>query len=144
MGADKPKPIEVEVFYELSNESWVAKRLVGQAIPVWLRRPDFSIYASGDCGLPRIEAWGGKLRQPVVGGIDVIRPDANDARRGYPWNMYHYIIMSGATLQAYGPFKVAGQHWLREIPEHLNRAGTLGEIGDCLDAENAWPKLARG
>ncbi len=144
MGADKSKPIEAQVFYELGKESWTAKQLVGRAVPAWLRRPDFSVYASGDCGLPRIEVWSGKLRQPVVGGIDVIRPDANDARRGYPWNMYHYIVVSGATLQAYGPFKVAGQHWLKEIPEHLERAGTMGEIGNHLDAESAWLKLARG
>jgi len=129
MGADKPKPIEAHVFYELGKESWVAKQLVGQAVPPWLRRPGFSVYASGDCGLPRIEVWGGKLRQPVVGGVDVIKPDADDALRGYPWNMYHYVVVSGATLQAYGPFKVPGQHWLREIPEHLRSARTFGVEG---------------
>jgi hypothetical protein len=132
MGADKPKPIEAHVFYELGKESWTAKQLVDQTVPPWLRRPDFSVYASGDCGLPRLEVWGGKLWRPIVGGIDVIRPDADDSRRGYPWNTDHYVVISGATLQAYGPFKIAGQHWLKEIPERLKRAGTMGEIGNYL------------
>ena len=124
MGAFKPKPVTPKVFYDLGKDSWAAYQLVGQAVPEWLKKFEF-VYASGDCGLPRTETWDGKIFKCVVGGIDAIKSDSKDVGLGYPWNMYHYIVTSGETLQAYGPFKIEGQHWLLQIPEHLKTAKTL-------------------
>ncbi len=127
MNRIKAKPIDASVFYELGKESWRPKLLLDSAVPIWLRKHPFRVYASGDCSQPRIEEWDDRQLECVVGGIDVLRIDPKDFCRGVLWNMDHYAVTSGGVLQAYGPFK-KGQdwrHWLYEIPEHLRSVGVL-------------------
>jgi len=127
MDRDRPKPIDASVFYELGKDSWEPRLLLDCAVPIWLRKPSFRVYASGDCSLPRAEEWDDKKFECVVGGIDVVRPDPKDFHYGIFWNIDHYAITSSGLLQAYGPFKNGRnlQHWLPEIPEHLKSTRVL-------------------
>ncbi len=144
MSADRPKPIDPELIHKLMGLDGQTLLLEGAAAPNWLN--GLGIVCGSAAFVERREILSGRGPAQVVGGIDVFRHDPNDLRFGSPINKDNYLVTSGNTFHAYGPFKRKDDHWLPKVPAYIRSVPSLekGQGGYLLvmAADNVyreWP-----
>lgn len=134
-GRKRPKQIEKKIF-----KSWLAKKsgaTVCLAYDVW---PDWAKKAR-DPQVDHILFWPyqgphtGKTYdlETAHGRLTVLRYDAKDASRGFPYNKDVYITVcaSNDTVWQYGPYsKGEPDHWLASIPEEYGGWPIVSRIED--------------
>jgi len=122
---------------EVADRKWVPVKLIGDAIPNWMRgildEKLELVLISGSFIDPRIIKAHGNSFHDVVGGMDIYRYDENDVDKGYPYNKDHYIIVldpvNDDALLVYGPFK-DHEHWIPNLPDLRDDIIVLSTEGD--------------
>jgi hypothetical protein len=74
--------------------------------------------------------------QTANGRLTVLRFDADDLKRGFPYNKDVYIMVcaSNDTVWQYGPYsKGEPDHWLESIPHEYEGWPTVSAAGDSED-----------
>ena len=117
-------------FAEVMKREWAPVKLVGEAVPEWLKGIPtgvvHSIYASGT-QLPGISYSNTAVSAAsLIGGIHVYRNAPDDpVELNKDWYAVVAIPNSDSMLLVLGPNKDA-EHWLNEIPGKLKGAEILG------------------
>ena len=123
------KRMPYQQFIEVMKREWTPVRLVGDAIPEWLRGIPcdimHSVYASGTL-LSDVPYSGTPVPSGLlIGGIDVYRNAPDDpVDLNKDWYPVITLPETDSMLLLAGPIKDA-EHWLDEVPDQLEGVEVL-------------------
>jgi len=127
----KLKVMPIEEFKAIMECNWTPVRLVGDALPTWMKNIPESVLAgtlaSGTCSFPTKPYKSNQISSgKLIGGMDIYRNAPDDP---VPFNKDWYAIVThpedSTVLLVDGPHKDA-EHWLESISERCEGLKILG------------------